>query len=705
MSSTYESKNSFSQLKAENKNKKEDKQREIEEGESAEEAAKRAMKDLQRAEDEIEALYDLLQAYENDGGAERRKIRKLRNSLGKQHRSVDRLRKNLRRCKYDNEDEVSDLLKEIDYLRHKLSAFNSNARALWPICYTTPNLSPVKYVPQVYSSPLHRESSRRRLKFEDSDEDSIRTISVGQPGIINIDDYGNPFLAPFNGLFCNVAEHHKLEDDISTLQEELRKKDELINSCHLKIASLEQIVGPVEEARVKMEHLKSLISDHEIHLHKLRKEEEKAALDKMQVENQLVDLRASLGNKMKKKNQLENKVNKLIGELHTEQQLIEHEQLQEELDSLERCITKKRKELRKIEALVRQQTAEATQLEKEAAVLKKKNEDSYAKLTEKEQDLAELERQSKEAASKLLRARNEVRQLEDDIKTFESSKIKLDDQCKQLARVVSNKEAEYTALEGKTEQMTESLEKLQTELIVTEEKESERFNALKESEKILNDRKLEIIGLEDQVSLLNDQVKSVERSIGKKSTELQLVQDNLEQNQNELASVLSRGRVEVADKQKKIKELRRKVEELEESKEKVDKEVEEGRKELNVVKEDVDEENKKFHQIVSDVMRQKSEMKHLVEMVELENEELASVRKQHEAKVEELKQLQQQAFEGRDEVDRVKSEANRRKTEVDRYKQTLEKVRNNLACSEKEADTLESTVNTLTKEKVRNKLA
>lgn len=41
------------------------------------------------------------------GGAERRKIRKLRNSLGKQHRSVDRLRKNLRRCKYDNEDEVS----------------------------------------------------------------------------------------------------------------------------------------------------------------------------------------------------------------------------------------------------------------------------------------------------------------------------------------------------------------------------------------------------------------------------------------------------------------------------------------------------------------------------------------------------------------------------------------------------------------------
>ena len=32
--------------------------------------------------------------------------------------------------------------------------------------------------------------------------------------------------------------------------------------------------------------------------------------------------------------------------------------------------------------------------------------------------------------------------------------------------------------------MTESLEKLQTELIVTEEKESERFHALKESEKV-----------------------------------------------------------------------------------------------------------------------------------------------------------------------------------------------------------------------------
>ena len=41
---------------------------------------------------------------------------------------------------------------------------------------------------------------------------------------------------------------------------------------------------------------------------------------------------------------------------------------------------------------------------------------------------------------------------------------------------------------------------------------------------ILNDRKLEINSFEDQVGLLNDQVKNIERSIGKKSTELQLVQ-------------------------------------------------------------------------------------------------------------------------------------------------------------------------------------
>ena len=61
-------------------------------------------------------------------------------------------------------------------------------------------------------------------------------------------------------------------------------------------------------------------------------------------------------------------MNQLLGELHTEQQLIEHEQLQEELDHLERCIAKKKKELRKIEALVRQQTAEATHLEKEVGL-------------------------------------------------------------------------------------------------------------------------------------------------------------------------------------------------------------------------------------------------------------------------------------------------------------------------------------------------
>ena len=77
----------------------------------------------------------------------------------------------------------------------------------------------------------------------------------------------------------------------------------------------------------------------------------------------------------------------------------------------------------------------------------------------------------------------------------------------------------------------------------------------------------------------------------------------MEQQQNELASVLNRGRVDVAEKQKKIKELRRKVDELEDSKDAVDRCVEEARTELNSAKEDVDEENKKLHQIVSDVMR------------------------------------------------------------------------------------------------------
>merc|ERR1712183_1199079 len=125
--------------------------------------------------------------------------------------------------------------------------------------------------------------------------------------------------------------------------------------------------------------------------------------------------------------------------------------------------------------------------------------------------------------------------------------------------------------------MTGNLEKLQTELIVTEEKESERVLALKESEKVLGERGEEIIQLKDQTNNLNEQLENLERSAGKKSTELQLLQENIDHHQNELSSVLSKGKADVLEKQKRIKQLRRDIDDLTSSKSDLDNQISQQR--------------------------------------------------------------------------------------------------------------------------------
>merc|ERR1712183_514330 len=122
-------------------------------------------------------------------------------------------------------------------------------------------------------------------------EDPAGSLQPGQPGMITIDEDGCFILVPFDGLFCNVVEHHRLEDDISTLQEEIRQKDEVIAHTSSKVEELEKFIGPLEEAEMKMTHLKYLIGQHEDNVMKLRSEEDRVAKQKCEIEQELNNLK------------------------------------------------------------------------------------------------------------------------------------------------------------------------------------------------------------------------------------------------------------------------------------------------------------------------------------------------------------------------------------------------------------------------------
>uniref|UniRef100_F6VQX9 Centriolin n=1 Tax=Ciona intestinalis TaxID=7719 RepID=F6VQX9_CIOIN len=696
----------------------------------------RAHRELARAEEEIAALQELLRAHEGDelflwhlqGGRVRGTMKKLRETLSSRQREVERLKKALRSIKDENQDEIDSLLAEIDALRRALASNNQHIRGLWPGQWIfTPNQPPTQSMrPPVYPGPPPPPPPQGTFIFEfcsniaqmyfmsrhiqnlkkDTFEKIIdykqlmhtfcpfgsqslnnlpdvgsADLQPGTPGMIALQEDGSYILAPFEGLFCNVPEHHHLEDEVAELQE------------------LHNLVGPLEEGGARLHHMKEVMKNHEEMIEKMRKDEERMSKERVEVAKELADLKDTLAKKLDRKHQLEGRVEDLLGELRTEQALLQQDEMHEELTSLERMLGKRRGELREADVLLRESREEAEKAEEKCEAMTKRYDITKTALTEAEQDAEELERQASETGAKLVRARSELRMLQEQVKEAEGRKIKLDDQCRQLARLVTNKEAEYTALEQKTDHMTGNLERLQSELILAEEKEAERLGALRESEKVLAERREELNKLKDQAVNQRDELESLDRLMGKKNTELQLLQENIEQHQNELSTVLKEGKADVQEKQKQIKHLRHEVDDLTSSRNELDAQVIRKREEVSEIREMSDKASEELQNKISEVNKQKTELKHVLEMLGLEHQELESLRRQHDTKSSELAEAQRRLLEEKAELERMTSDAQRKEVDLARIKENVEKLRSDVDCLTMERSTLEDTVTSLVKEK------
>nr|XP_018670943.1 centriolin isoform X1 [Ciona intestinalis] len=658
----------------------------------------RAHRELARAEEEIAALQELLRAHEGDeGGRVRGTMKKLRETLSSRQREVERLKKALRSIKDENQDEIDSLLAEIDALRRALASNNQHIRGLWPGQWIfTPNQPPTQSMrPPVYPGPPPPPPPQGTFVQNVGSAD----LQPGTPGMIALQEDGSYILAPFEGLFCNVPEHHHLEDEVAELQEALEKCREKRKSDQAELEELHNLVGPLEEGGARLHHMKEVMKNHEEMIEKMRKDEERMSKERVEVAKELADLKDTLAKKLDRKHQLEGRVEDLLGELRTEQALLQQDEMHEELTSLERMLGKRRGELREADVLLRESREEAEKAEEKCEAMTKRYDITKTALTEAEQDAEELERQASETGAKLVRARSELRMLQEQVKEAEGRKIKLDDQCRQLARLVTNKEAEYTALEQKTDHMTGNLERLQSELILAEEKEAERLGALRESEKVLAERREELNKLKDQAVNQRDELESLDRLMGKKNTELQLLQENIEQHQNELSTVLKEGKADVQEKQKQIKHLRHEVDDLTSSRNELDAQVIRKREEVSEIREMSDKASEELQNKISEVNKQKTELKHVLEMLGLEHQELESLRRQHDTKSSELAEAQRRLLEEKAELERMTSDAQRKEVDLARIKENVEKLRSDVDCLTMERSTLEDTVTSLVKEK------
>jgi len=197
---------------------------------------------------------------------------------------------------------VEDLLDEIEDLQGRLSSKNNQLRDLYPASFCfIPTSTPLISAPDL-SRRVSKRSSKRRLNFNQLEGlllffqiiffiflppggvpiqvSSAISIQPGTPGMVSLDDGGNLILLPFEGLFCNVPEHHQMEDDLSSQQEELKQKNQIIRMTTKKLEDLEKLLGPIEEAEDKMEKMKMLIKAHEDTILNLREEQKRVKSEK-----------------------------------------------------------------------------------------------------------------------------------------------------------------------------------------------------------------------------------------------------------------------------------------------------------------------------------------------------------------------------------------------------------------------------------------
>nr|XP_014346159.1 PREDICTED: centriolin [Latimeria chalumnae] len=396
---------------------------------------------------------------------------------------------------------------------------------------------------------------------------------------------------------------------------------------------------------------------------------------------------------------LEGRVNTLMSELELEKSLKRHDDITDEIECIEKTLLKRQAELREADRLL-------TEAETELQSTRAKTKDTIQRYTEAkrhfadtEKDAVELERRAQETAVKLVKVDQQLRLLQSDIRDLEQHKAEQEDILEEINRVVSSRDSEFQALSQKIERRTEKLEKLQTDIQIAESKEEQHLQTLKDAEALLQDKKEEIDRLTSEVAALQEELVVLNRHVGKKKEELQLLQDNIEQRKTSLTSVLREGEAEVVEKQRQIRETKSVLENLSAQKGELSAQISEKRAQHSLLKEEVMREEDILQNIVGQINKQKTELKHVLEMLQLENNELQNLKLQHDKKVNELERAQVAVLEEKVCLEKLQQTAQCQHGEAERHKKILEKVRAEKELLTGELHTLQDTVESLTKER------
>ncbi|KAM3911358.1 centriolin isoform 1-T2 [Leptodactylus fuscus] len=710
----------------------------------------RAAQDLSKAEAEIELLQGLLRTKEKQlqdaenglSESQQSEIERLSQDLQRQRAEMERLRHLLKHNRADNAEEIENLLDEVDSLRRALAQgdyISSMADPLWRKGYwyyvptssnTSSQDSGVGLHSPMTSSTAKQQSCHHRAKdvvvptagghwvystcpvsarchddavdvahsghfvpppgsviytvFPDGapvPQGSViygppppsagrpvapGTVIYGPPPVGSQVVYGPPPLQltipiiPAGVLHCNVSAHHELDS-------ELRRLEDIIH--HLK------------SRRQKEKLLKATLM------------EDMAALENRReaLRREVQELQDTV-KRHKQKSFVDGHVESLITELELERSLQDHNKIQDEIDCLEKTLLKRRAELREAERRLAGAESEMKDTQDKTVALLERSSVAEQRLCRAESDAEELERRAQETAVNLVKADQQLRVLQSSARDLEQHRAVQENILQGINSVMASKDAEFQSLNHKIEAMSESLQKLQEEMGVAEEKEEEHQQSVAE-------RRSALERLCGQILAQQEQAAELDRILGHKKQQLQLLHSHIEQKKVNLKDVLRDGERDVADKRRQIQEVKSVLEDLSVQKGELSAQLNEKKTQLAALRQEILEEEEKLQRTFSESQKQKSELKHLLEMQQLENSEIQGLRLQHEQKINDLEKTQSLLLKGKLELENLQKTLQRVHGEAQRQRQLLEKDQQEMELLKTQMNGLQDKVDSLSKER------
>ncbi|KAH9500729.1 hypothetical protein Btru_076354 [Bulinus truncatus] len=504
-------------------------------------------------------------------------------------------------------------------------------------------------------------------------------------------------------LFCNVPEHHDLEDYIGELQESIKKLrlrlDKTMDhqedlKIHEDRKTVKKLLNELEDRREELEGLDLAIERQKKNLSDMMHEEKVLKKQRKEAHSELNILRKKNDRKLFiRRRHLENE----IFDEEIERSRIKY--LFDELKCVEKTLAKRHAQLKDTERNLKERNAELKDTKEQTRDTFKRFDDANNNLHQALKEQQEIEKRSNDVAIELVKATEQLVVLKTDIKDLDRKKGRQERLLREINNIISKKDEEFKDIDGKVKITSEKLQRLQADLVINAEREKDMVQSLRDSEDVLVKRRSDIQKLKDQVEQSKQELEKLDQLIGRKKTELQLLQETNERKQLEFTNVLQEAESDITSKHRQMKECRDDLDNMNHQKVDLNNHIKTKKLELHQIKEEIQQEEEVLQRLINSVTKNKTELKHTLEMQKIEQTELENIKVQQTQKLSELERTQRALQDEKSELEQLNSEIARKSGDLERLRQAVDRDRLEVDQLTSEKQILDDQINVLTRDR------